>query len=143
VKNFSAPVFIRNARLVLHDQILSGSLSTGHGCISSIDPGNSNSGDDWEGDYLIPGLVEIHTDNLEKHLMPRPKVNWPVLPAIIAHDAKRLPPVSPPCSMPYRLATLIPTVCAISRCNPVRRDWPAPAGLLRAEHLLHLRSGTC
>jgi alpha-D-ribose 1-methylphosphonate 5-triphosphate diphosphatase len=27
---------------------------------------------DLEGDYLLPGLVELHTDNLERQLSPRP-----------------------------------------------------------------------
>jgi len=35
---------------------------------------------------LIPGLVDIHTDNLEKHLEPRPGVVWPALAAMICHD---------------------------------------------------------
>jgi alpha-D-ribose 1-methylphosphonate 5-triphosphate diphosphatase PhnM len=41
-----------------------------------------------EGDYLLPGLVEMHTDNFERHLMPRPKVHWAELPALLAHDAE-------------------------------------------------------
>ncbi|MDO5654496.1 MAG: alpha-D-ribose 1-methylphosphonate 5-triphosphate diphosphatase, partial [Brachymonas sp.] len=36
----------------------------------------------------IPGLVEIHTDNLERHMMPRPKVYWAETPALLAHDAE-------------------------------------------------------
>ncbi len=42
---------------------------------------------DLEGDYLIPGLVELHTDNLEKHFIPRTGVSWPCgLSAAMAHD---------------------------------------------------------
>ncbi len=42
---------------------------------------------DLEGDYLIPGLVELHTDNLEKHFIPRTGVSWPHgISAAIAHD---------------------------------------------------------
>ena len=43
---------------------------------------------DLEGDYLVPGLVELHTDNLEKHFAPRPGVQWPSLAAVMAHDAQ-------------------------------------------------------
>jgi alpha-D-ribose 1-methylphosphonate 5-triphosphate diphosphatase len=43
---------------------------------------------DLQGDYLLPGLVEIHTDNFERHLMPRPKVQWAELPALLSHDAE-------------------------------------------------------
>jgi alpha-D-ribose 1-methylphosphonate 5-triphosphate diphosphatase len=36
-----------------------------------------------------PGLVEMHTDNMEKHFMPRPKVFWPNgLAAALVHDAQ-------------------------------------------------------
>jgi len=45
-------------------------------------------GMDMEGDYLLPGLVELHTDHLEVHAMPRPKVEWPALSAVLAHDAQ-------------------------------------------------------
>ena len=40
------------------------------------------------GDYVLPGLVELHTDNLERHIEPRPEVDWPHLPALVAHDAE-------------------------------------------------------
>ena len=43
---------------------------------------------DFEGDYLIPGLIDIHTDNRERLLMPRKTVDWPVLAALVAHDAQ-------------------------------------------------------
>jgi alpha-D-ribose 1-methylphosphonate 5-triphosphate diphosphatase len=79
-----------NARLVLADQVLRGSLAAVDGRISAIDGGNSGTvgAIDLEGDYLLPGLVEIHTDNFERHLMPRPKVQWADMPALLAHDAE-------------------------------------------------------
>ena len=44
---------------------------------------------DLEGDLLAPGLIELHTDNLEKHFMPRAGVIWPnPLAAALAHDAQ-------------------------------------------------------
>lgn len=42
---------------------------------------------DFDGDFLLPGLAESHTDNSERHLMPRPQVRWPGMPALFAHDA--------------------------------------------------------
>jgi alpha-D-ribose 1-methylphosphonate 5-triphosphate diphosphatase len=79
-----------NARLVMPDEVIHGSLHAEHGRITSIDSGQltGQMGHDLEGDYLIPGLVEIHTDNFERHLMPRPKVHWAELPALLAHDAE-------------------------------------------------------
>ena len=43
---------------------------------------------DMQGDYLAPGMVELHTDNLERHMRPRPGVDWPHASAILAHDAE-------------------------------------------------------
>jgi alpha-D-ribose 1-methylphosphonate 5-triphosphate diphosphatase len=40
------------------------------------------------GDYIIPGLVELHTDHLEGHYAPRPKVRWNPIAAVLAHDAQ-------------------------------------------------------
>lgn len=43
---------------------------------------------DCEGDYLLPGLVELHTDNLERHLHPRPGTWWSAASALWSHDAE-------------------------------------------------------
>ena len=56
-----------NARLVLEDRILDGTLVVRDGKIAQIDEGRSAKGEDMAGDYLIPGLVELHTDHLESH----------------------------------------------------------------------------
>ncbi|MGE3921501.1 MAG: alpha-D-ribose 1-methylphosphonate 5-triphosphate diphosphatase [Lautropia sp.] len=92
-------------------------------------------------DYLIPGLIELHTDNLEHHLMPRPKVSFPTVPALLAHDAQIA-------------AAGITTVCdALGVGDPYgdgfrARDQSAllaalaalhEAQLLRADHHLHVR----
>ena len=80
----------KNARIILEDGILEGSLSVSQGRIAAIDGGPSRlpGGLDLEGDYLLPGLIELHTDNLEKHFNPRPGVRWPALPAVLGHDAQ-------------------------------------------------------
>ena len=81
---------LANARLVLVDEVVTGSLQVRQGRIAAVDTGTAVplGALDLAGDYLLPGLVEIHTDNFERHLMPRPKVNWPELPALLAHDAE-------------------------------------------------------
>jgi alpha-D-ribose 1-methylphosphonate 5-triphosphate diphosphatase len=86
----SANTVFRNARIVLNDGIVLGTVVVADGRILAVDTGNSSvpSAVDWEGDYLLPGLVELHTDNFERHLMPRPKVRWAELPALLAHDAE-------------------------------------------------------
>lgn len=42
---------------------------------------------DGEGGWLLPGLIELHTDNLDKFFTPRPKVDWPAHSAMSSHDA--------------------------------------------------------
>ena len=83
-------VTFRNAHIVLSDELVHGSVRVEDGRVASVDSGAGagTDGQDLEGDYLMPGLVEIHTDNFERHLMPRPKVHWAELPALLAHDAE-------------------------------------------------------
>lgn len=38
--------------------------------------------------FVIPGLIELHTDNHEKYFEPRPGVQWPHMNALLAHDAQ-------------------------------------------------------
>lgn len=101
---------------------------------------------DLGGDYLIPGLVELHTDNLERHLQPRPNVELPCASAILAHDGE--------------LASVgITTVFDALRLGSVEGNTVNPGkyarniadgilelrreGALRIRHLLHLRAELC
>ena len=79
---------LKNARLVLDSEIVHGSLSFDETGLLSIDQGATQvAGTDCEGDFLIPGLVELHTDNVERHFLPRPTAYWPNhLAAVMAHD---------------------------------------------------------
>ncbi|MBT5267241.1 MAG: alpha-D-ribose 1-methylphosphonate 5-triphosphate diphosphatase [Rhodospirillaceae bacterium] len=81
---------LTNARMVLGDEVVHGTLAVSGGEISDISQSGSSvaEAEDLEGDFLIPGLVELHTDNLERHMMPRPKVFWPATPALLSHDAQ-------------------------------------------------------
>ena len=76
----------KNAQIVLANQILSGTLEIENGLITSITQRNNKNGLDFEGDFLIPGLIELHTDHWETHLIPRPKIQWNHTAAIQAHD---------------------------------------------------------
>jgi alpha-D-ribose 1-methylphosphonate 5-triphosphate diphosphatase len=84
----SAELVLSNARIVLADEIVEGSLSIRDGVILDIASGSSRIGEDMGGEFLIPGLVELHTDHLEGHYAPRPKVRWNPLAAVLAHDAQ-------------------------------------------------------
>jgi len=67
----SAELVLSNARIVLPDEVIDGgSLSIRDGLIADIAPGPSRVGEDMGGDFLIPGLVELHTDHLEGHYAP-------------------------------------------------------------------------
>jgi alpha-D-ribose 1-methylphosphonate 5-triphosphate diphosphatase len=81
-------IVLKNARIVLADEVVSGSILIRDGKIAAIDQGNVNGGEDMDGDYVIPGLIELHTDQLESHYAPRPKVRWNVDAAVQAHDAQ-------------------------------------------------------
>jgi alpha-D-ribose 1-methylphosphonate 5-triphosphate diphosphatase len=81
---------LANARLVLPDAVILGSLGLRDGLIRSIETGGRvpPGAIDCEGDLVLPGLIELHTDNLERHIQPRPGVDWPHAAAILAHDAE-------------------------------------------------------
>src|SRR5262245_8054714 len=79
---------LTNARIVLLGEVVTGSLSIRDGLIADVSANATRTGEDLGGDYLIPGLVELHTDHLEGHYMPRPKVRWNPLAAVLAHDAQ-------------------------------------------------------
>ena len=80
---------ITNARVATADEIVLGTVELHESRFTDVQPGTTSlaAAEDWGGDYLIPGLVELHTDNLEKQLEPRPGVRWPALPALLIHDA--------------------------------------------------------
>lgn len=134
---------ISNARIVTAEEQFPGTLAVDGDSISDLASGMTSvsTADDWNGDYLLPGLVELHTDHLEKHLMPRPRVNWPVLPAIIAHDAQ---------IAAAGITTVLDAIAVgdldadgirlqtLTACAQGLRD-VADAGVLRADHYLHMR----
>ncbi|MDB5474168.1 MAG: phosphonate metabolism protein PhnM [Devosia sp.] len=131
----------RNARIVLGDEIIDGSLAIANGSISDIAAGASALGDDLDGDYLIAGLVELHTDHLENHYRPRPMVFWDPMAALHAHDAQiagsgittvfdavRIGSDTDMPDMAPHVGKLTGAIAAASA-----------AGWLRAEHFVHLR----
>lgn len=84
----SSETVLSNARIVLADEVVDGSVLIRDGVIANVSRGTARLGEDMGGDYLIPGLVELHTDHLEGHYAPRPKVRWNPLAAVLAHDAQ-------------------------------------------------------
>lgn len=81
---------VENARIVLADGIIeNGYAVVSDGAIAEFGEGRAlERGVDFAGDLLLPGLVELHTDHIEAHYMPRPKVRWDLTAAVISYDAQ-------------------------------------------------------
>ena len=80
---------LSNARIVMADRVAEGWLAVANGSIAEYGEGRyAGVSSDVEGDFLLPGLVELHTDHLEAHAMPRPKVTWDPRAAVLAYDAQ-------------------------------------------------------
>ncbi|GAA5066729.1 alpha-D-ribose 1-methylphosphonate 5-triphosphate diphosphatase [Roseibacterium beibuensis] len=81
---------LANARLILPSGEVSGAITMRGGEIIEIATGPTlpPGAVDCAGDYVAPGLIELHTDNLERHIRPRPSAHWPHDAAIVAHDAE-------------------------------------------------------
>ncbi|MEO0443264.1 MAG: alpha-D-ribose 1-methylphosphonate 5-triphosphate diphosphatase [Pseudomonadota bacterium] len=136
-----------NVHLVLGDEVLKGTLTTADGLITSIESQTCavSGAIDLDGGYLIPGLIELHTDNLEKHFSPRPKVTWPGQPAVIAHDAQL---VAAGITTVFDAVALGDVNENSQRLKNLQAMLEAiestqEKGLLRAEHFLHLRCEVC
>jgi len=134
---------ITNARVVTPDEMFLGTVELHAGRIVRVDLGATIApgAEDFDGDYLLPGLVEIHTDNLEKHLEPRPGVRWPAISALLTHDgqiaAAGITTVLDAMGIgdfDARALRAQGLQDAVAALNLARK-----AGLLRADHWLHLR----
>lgn len=136
-------MIINNVKLVLDDDVVHGSLEVQHGRILAFAESQSRLPQalDGEGGWLLPGLIELHTDNLDKFFTPRPKVDWPAHSAMSSHDA-------------MMVASGITTVLDAVAIGDVRDggdrlenlekmvnavEETQKRGLNRAEHRLHLR----
>lgn len=130
-----------NAQIVLPDEVIRGCLVVRDGRIAEIDAGSSRVGDDIEGDFLIPGLVELHTDHLENHYRPRPGLFWDPLAALHAHDAQIAGSGITTVFDAVRIGSDIDLPDMLSHArhlvDAVRAG--GAGGWLRAEHFIHLR----
>lgn len=102
---------------------------------------------DFAGDLLAPGLVELHTDNLERHIEPRPRVDWPHVAAIIAHDGELASCGITTVFDALRVGSVVSNEKA--RYGTYARSLASEllglraAGALRIDHFLHLRAEVC
>ncbi len=132
-----------HARIVLDDRIVDGTLVLRDGVIADIAEGASQlpAAIDCEGDYLSPGLIDLHTDALENHFVPRPKVIWPdARAAALAHDGQ---------TVAAGITTVYDAICAggFDQTKSARRELftvmldavEQTAPWFRADHRIHLR----
>jgi alpha-D-ribose 1-methylphosphonate 5-triphosphate diphosphatase len=139
----STETILTNAKLVLPDTVLHGTLVLRDGLIADIQPGRSHAAGalDLEGDHLIPGIVDVHTDNLERQVLPRANARWPSRSAMIAHDAQ---------CVAAGVTTILDALCLGDLGFDTERgqtfldgvrdlDELADKGALKGEHFLHLR----
>ena len=140
-------LILRNARIVLPENDLIGSVRIEDGVIAEVsdDPALSRPGhqiEDLDGDILMPGIVELHTDQIEGHFQPRPKRFWDPVPAVIAHDAQMAASGMTTVLDALRIGTG-PTdgnnMAQNARTLIDAVVHAADSGLLRADHLVHLR----
>ncbi|MEM6664276.1 MAG: alpha-D-ribose 1-methylphosphonate 5-triphosphate diphosphatase [Pseudomonadota bacterium] len=139
---------LTNAQLVLPTETLHGTIVFGSDGISDVQPGLSRSpaAIDCEGDFVSPGLIELHTDNLERHMQPRPGVKWPSAHAIIAHDAELASVGITTVFDALRIGSILSSQ---SKYGKYARTMASEiislraAGALRISHMIHLRAEIC
>ena len=134
---------LTNAILVLRDEVLTGTIVMNGRVIADIQAGPSavRTAIDVGGDYVIPGVVDVHTDNLERQVQPRSLARWPSRSAMVAHDAQ--------CAA-AGVTTVLDALCLgdlgfdkerikTFQDGVVDLDALTEAGLLKSQHFLHLR----
>jgi alpha-D-ribose 1-methylphosphonate 5-triphosphate diphosphatase len=139
---------LANATLVLEGEVLRGQLRLAEGRIADITEGGAIPAGavDCGGDLVMAGLIELHTDNLERHIEPRPKVGWPHLPAIVAHDAELASTGITTVFDALRVGSLVLSKTGngeyaralADEILGLRRE-----GALKISHFLHLRAEVC
>lgn len=137
------PKVLANAHIVVPEDVVYGSLTLENGIIADID-GSRHVGRnciDLEGDYLLPGLIDLHSDHLEKQFVPRPNVQWHSLSAALSHDAQ---------VVAAGITTVFDSLALTGMKAGIDRALALPlmieglrqalgAGVMRADHLLHIR----
>lgn len=144
----SGTVCLANAKLVLPDRVVHGFVTVEDGVITEIEEcGTRPSGSvDCQERFVLPGLVELHTDNLERHLEPRPEVDWPHLAALIAHDAELASTGITTVFDAMRVGSIIDTKTrydAYARKLASELLQARASGALKISHFLHLRAEVC
>ncbi len=86
----SARALLTNALIVTPDGVARGSVAIEDGRISEIAPRRYGDGIDLHGALLMPGVIDVHTDYLEKEITPRPGAEVPIEIALHVMDVRAL-----------------------------------------------------
>lgn len=132
-----------NAKIVTAAEIIEGAILLRDGVIADIAEGPVTAlTHDLDGAYLLPGLVELHTDHLESHYRPRPGVAWPAVGALLAHDAQIASAGITTVFDALRAGAFDNQDSTLRRANGELSQAIAKArdaNMLRADHRIHLR----
>ncbi|WP_353216036.1 alpha-D-ribose 1-methylphosphonate 5-triphosphate diphosphatase [Sandarakinorhabdus sp.] len=136
-------VRIFSSQIVTPDTVIAGHVIIEGGMIAAVEAATAPAADavDFGDDLLVAGLVDIHTDNLEKHYQPRPGALWDALGAALAHDGQC---ITAGITTVFDSLALHGQKDGLNRKDALRpmiaaMDEAGSDGLLRADHLLHLR----
>jgi len=136
--NATSETIIGNARIILADRVIDrGWIAFSDGRVAEFGEGDAPAGsEDAGGDLIMPGLIELHTDHLEAHYEPRPKVFWNPIAAVVSYDGQLAT-----CGITTVLDSL-----RVGRDDDVKDGGLAEAitsardaGMMRVDHFLHLR----
>src|SRR5258708_3464351 len=134
---------IGNAKIVLADRVIErGWIGFADGRVAAYGEGKAPVGsEDAGGDLIMAGLIELHTDHLEAHYVPRPKVFWDPIAAVVSYDGQLAT---------SGITTVLDSLRVWREDGAEEVDGRAgvmaeaisaarDANLLRADHFLHLR----
>jgi alpha-D-ribose 1-methylphosphonate 5-triphosphate diphosphatase len=132
--------------IVLRDRVVAGTIHLENGRIAGIEEDHiSHRAENWGDDHIIPGLIELHTDHLEPHYAPRPRVFWDPLAAVVSYDAQIASSGITTVFDSFRAgsdgdrSTLGTGLHELAKAVQTARN----AGMLRVEHRTHLRCEIC
>ena len=139
---------LANAELILPDRVTRGAIRIEDGMIAEISEGGAvpPGAIDCAGAHLAPGLIELHTDNLERHLQPRPGVDWPHSAAIFAHEGELASTGITTVFDALRVGVLRGNAAGQERyARAIASEINAltAAGRTRISHFIHLRAEIC
>ncbi len=138
-----------NAAILTEGRQFMGQITIENGMITAVQESNKipQGAEDCNGDFVSPGLIELHTDNLERHLEPRPEVSWPVRSAVLAHDHELASTGITTVFDAIRVGSILSNKKAryerYARKTVTAINALMTEGSLKISHFIHLRAETC